>query len=138
MTIRTYQESDRSTVVALWNAVFPKPEPHNDPNASIERKMASDDGLFFVAEIDETVVGTVMAGYDGHRGWIYSLAVETRFRRQGIGSALLQQAEEELRRRGCPKINLQVIAGNDEAVEFYRRLGFVQEPRVDFGKRLVT
>jgi ribosomal protein S18 acetylase RimI-like enzyme len=84
----------------------------------------------------DTLAGTAMAGYDGHRGWIYSVAVAPQFRRRGIGAALVRQAEAALAARGCLKLNLQIVAGNEQVVGFYPSLGFAVEPRVSMGKRL--
>jgi ribosomal protein S18 acetylase RimI-like enzyme len=77
-----------------------------------------------------------MGGYDGHRGWMYSLAVDPRFRRQGIGRTLVQHLERVLALRGCPKINLQILAGNAEVTSFYETLGYSVEPRISMGKVL--
>src|SRR6188508_199666 len=92
--------------------------------------------LFFVAELDSEVVGTVLAGWDGHRGWIYSRGVGPERERAGIGSALLAHAVEALRQRGCPKINLQVLPDNRAVVGFYQRHGFKVEDRVSMGRAL--
>lgn len=137
MTIRTYDdERDRETVIGLWRDVFPYATGHNDPVRSIERILAvGGDGLFLVAEDANDVVGTVMGGYDGHRGWIYSLAVAPTARRRGIGTALVKSVTERLVERGCPKINLQVLPANAEVVAFYERLGFVAEERISMGLR---
>lgn len=78
-----------------------------------------------------------MAGYDGHRGWIYSLAVLPQNRLQGIGSRLVRHAEQQLQRLGCAKINLQIFQGNAAVVEFYRKLGYQTEPRISMGKQLL-
>ena len=128
--------SHREQVVALWKSVFGYETAHNDPHLSIDRKIAANDGLFLVAVSGVTVVGTIMAGYDGHRGWIYSLAVAPSHRHRGIGSQLVAQAERELAERGCVKINLQILEGNEGTVAFYERLGFAVEPRISMGKRL--
>ena len=110
--------------------------PSNTPQLfAIDRKMAASDGLFFVWEA-EGVRGTIMAGYDGHRGWLYSLAVAEDWQNRGIGSALVKHAETALRECGCVKINLQILAGNDGVVEFYRKLGFVTEERISMGRHL--
>jgi ribosomal protein S18 acetylase RimI-like enzyme len=79
-----------------------------------------------------------MGGYDGHRGWIYSLAVSPPARRRGIGTALMRHAERELAARGCPKVNLQVLASNSGTVEFYKKLGYVVEERVSMGRLLAS
>ncbi|TWT46379.1 Acetyltransferase YpeA [Thalassoglobus neptunius] len=134
--VRKYQSSDRNAVVLLWNVVFPNSTGHNDPDASIDRKCAHDDGLFFVAEDSGEVVGTAMGGYDGHRGWIYSLAVLPTRQRQGIGRLLIQHTEGALAQLGCPKVNLQVRSDNAEIVEFYHSLGYETEQRVSMGKRI--
>ena len=136
MEIRPFRESDRALVVALWDEVFPNPAPHNEPHGAIDRKMAVDDGLLFVAVDASLVVGTVMGGYDGHRGWVYSVAVAPAHRRRGIGAALMRYLETELARRGCLKINLQVRAGNDGVIDFYDKLEYQVEDRVSLVKRL--
>jgi ribosomal protein S18 acetylase RimI-like enzyme len=127
----------RSQVVALWEAVFAYNTPHNKPALSIDKKIEVDDGLFFVAVADKTVVGTIMAGYDGHRGWIYSVAVSPSVRRQGIGSQLVAHAERALIGKGCVKINLQIMEGNERVTAFYESLGYQVEKRVNMAKRIV-
>ena len=127
----------RPQVIALWEAVFRYDAPHNKPTVSIDKKVAVADGLFFVALSEDTVVGTIMAGYDGHRGWIYSVAVSPAHRRQGVGSQLVRFAEQALAEKGCVKINLQIMDGNENVTAFYARLGFSVEKRISMGKRLV-
>jgi ribosomal protein S18 acetylase RimI-like enzyme len=102
----------------------------------IGKKLEVGDGLLFVAVAGGKVVGSIMAGYDGHRGWIYSLAVLPDFRRRGLGSRLVQHAEEQLRLLGCPKINLQIMNGNEEVESFYRKLGYEAERRISMGKKI--
>jgi ribosomal protein S18 acetylase RimI-like enzyme len=126
----------RDQVEALWQQVFAYDTPRNAPSLVIEKKCAVGDGLFFVAEADGVVVGTVMAGYDGHRGWIYSMAVYPSHRRQDIGSRLLSFAEQRLTALGCVKINLQVMGGNEEAQRFYEANGYSAENRISMGKEL--
>lgn len=125
-------------VIALWNAVLPDSAPHNDPSTSIRQKIAVERDLFLVADLAGSVVGTVMGGYDGHRGWIYSVAVDAGHRRCGIGAALLRRLEADLKSRGCLKVNLQVRATNTQVIGFYERLGFMVEPIVSMGKRLYS
>ena len=138
MDIRPFQPQDRSQVIALWNEVFAYPEPHNDPAESIRRKLAVKDDLFLVAVEDSKVLGTAMGGYDGHRGWVYSLAVDPEHRRKGIGTALMRSLEEKLESLGCPKLNLQVLNHNLGVVAFYESLGYKVEERTSMGKRFVT
>lgn len=101
----------------------------------IDQKLAVKDGLIFVALDGGKVAGTIIAGYDGHRGWLYSLAVLPEHRHAGIGSALVRHAEQALLSRGCLKINLQVVESNSEVVAFYQTLGYAVEPRVSLGRR---
>ncbi len=134
--IRVFEAADEPEVVALWKTVFGYSTAHNDPAAVIRQKQRVQPDLFFVAVVAGTVVGTVMGGYDGHRGWIYSLAVAPEARGRGIGSVLMRHVEEELRQRGCPKVNLQLHASNAETVAFYRKLGYAVEERISMGKLL--
>ena len=127
---------DRSATIALWKSVFSYTAPHNEPGLAIDNKVAMDDGLFFVACNGNEIVGTVMAGYDGHRGWIYSLAVRPDQQKQGVGKRLMVHAEAALSELKCPKVNLQVLDSNTGVVEFYKRLGYAIEPRVSMGKLL--
>lgn len=127
----------RAEVMALWRRELGYAQGHNEPGLVIDRKRALDDGLFFVA-LDDTdaLAGTVMAGYDGHRGWLCSLAVRPEHRGAGLGSALVRHAEAALVRLGCVKVNLQVLAGNEAVCAFYEALGYTVEPRVSMGKRV--
>jgi ribosomal protein S18 acetylase RimI-like enzyme len=134
MRIRTYIPSDQPAVVALWTNVFGYPTPHNNPAKVIHLKSAVQPELFFIATFNEQVVGAVMGGYDGHRGWIYSLAVNSQHRRCGIGSALMRHVEAALIAMGCPKINLQVLNANVQVVSFYEKMGYRVEERVSMGK----
>lgn len=134
--IRPYDERDRAAVIALWEEAFPGDPPRNRPDAVIRRKLAVQPELFLVALRGEALVGAVLAGYDGFRGWVYHLAVRRSARRRGVGSALVRAAEDALARRGCPKLNLQVRASNREVVEFYRRLGYTLEDHLSLGKLL--
>lgn len=134
MHIRNFQPADRDQVVKLWNDVFNNPTGRNEPHGSIDRKEATDDGLFFVGVDGDKIIGTIMAGYDGHRGWIYSVAVSAKRRHIGLGTALVRHAEQALAKLGCPKINLQILPDNAEVVAFYESLGFHTEERISMGK----
>jgi ribosomal protein S18 acetylase RimI-like enzyme len=134
--IRPYQDSDERAVIALWNQVLSDSAPHNDPATAIRKKLAVGHDLFFVAEIDDEPVGTVMGGYDGHRGWIYSVATAPAHQRKGIGSALLRRLETALTEKGCLKVNLQVRSSKTAVIAFYEKLGYAVEDRVSMGKRV--
>lgn len=134
MKVRVFAESDTEAVAALWRKVFPDNPSHNRPEADIARKLKVQPELFYVAESKARIVGTAMGGYDGHRGWVYYVAVDPGYRRRGIGKALMKAVEAGLKASGCSKLNLQVREGNEEAVEFYTRLGYNVEPRVSMGK----
>jgi ribosomal protein S18 acetylase RimI-like enzyme len=134
--VRTFEDSDEPAVVALWSSVFGYAAAHNQPAAVVRQKLAFQRELFFVAIADGRLAGTVMGGYDGHRGWIYSLAVAADARRRGIGSALMRHVEQALKGRGCPKVNLQLLASNADTAAFYATLGYHTEERVSMGKIL--
>lgn len=136
LEIRPYQPKDHAQVVALWSDVFADDPPWNEPAAMIRRKLAVQPELFFVACINDQVVGAVMAGFDGVRGWIHHLAVYNSYRRQGIARSLMRAAEKGLEAAGCPKVNLQVRATNSSVIAFYRSLGYEVEDRASLGKRL--
>jgi ribosomal protein S18 acetylase RimI-like enzyme len=137
MEIRPFEERDEPAVVALWRAVFPVDRPWHDPVEIIRRKRALQREWFFVASLDSAVVGTALGGYDGHRGWVYHVAVSPGHRRLGIGSALVRRVEDALRAAGCPKINLQVFTANAGVVAFYEQLGYRVEERISLGKPLI-
>jgi ribosomal protein S18 acetylase RimI-like enzyme len=137
MEIRPYQAGDEAAVIALWRRCG-LVVPHNDPVADIRRKLADSPELFLVATAEGVLVASVMAGYEGHRGWINYLAVDPGRQRLGMGREIMEHAEELLRALGCPKINLQIRATNREVIEFYRRLGFQIDDVLSMGKRLVV
>ena len=136
--VRPFAPDDEAGVVALWERVFPDARPWNGARAIVARKAAMRDGLFLVAIGDGALLGAVVAGWDGQRGWLYHLAVDLARRRRGIGRRLVAAAEAALARRGCPKMNLQVMASNADVVAFYERLGWSVEARVSMGKTLAT
>jgi ribosomal protein S18 acetylase RimI-like enzyme len=136
LEIRPYDFEDESQVVGLWKAVFPDDPPWNDPLSMIRRKLTVQPELFLVAHTNGRIVGTVIAGFDGVRGWIHHLAVHTEFRRKGIATMLMRSAENGLEAMGCPKVNLQVRGTNTAVISFYRSLGYDMEERASLGKRL--
>lgn len=135
MEIRAYESGDEKAVIDLW-ARCGLLSPLNNPHADIQRKLTVDPELFLVGTQDGVVVATVMAGYEGHRGWINYLAVSPDLQKSGFGREIMAAAETLLRERGCPKINLQVRTTNRAVIEFYERLGFKDDNVVSLGKRL--
>ncbi len=136
-TVRSYRPDDHESLVSLWDRVFPDDPPRNAPDRMIENKLRVQPELLLVAEDDDgSLVGAVMAGFDGTRGWMYHLAVVPERRSQGIGTTLVRAAEDGLRKLGCPKVNLQVRATNDGVIAFYRSLGYGVEERASLGKVL--
>lgn len=136
MNVRSYRHpDDEIAVVALWercNLV----RPANDPRKDIARKLRVHPEMFLVGELDARIVVTVMAGYEGHRGWINYLAVDPEHRRKGYAGSIMAEAERLLRAAGCPKINLQVRSSNSAVIEFYRSIGYVVDDVTSMGKRL--
>lgn len=140
LSIRCFEASDTDAVVALWQQAFPEyrdvTRPQRNPHLSIANKLATQPELFFVAVLEERIVGTVMGGYDGHRGWLYSLAVDESLRRHGIGTRLVAHVEKTLTARGCPKLNLQVLSAKADVRAFYEALGYRADAVISLGKRL--
>jgi ribosomal protein S18 acetylase RimI-like enzyme len=135
MDIRPFRTSDESSVIALWEGCGLL-RPWNDPKKDIRRKLRVQPEMFLVGLLGKQVLATVMAGYEGHRGWINYLAVAPEHRREGHGRAMMAAAERLLRDAGCPKVNLQVRATNASAIHFYERLGYQVDDVVGLGKRL--
>lgn len=135
MQIRLFAPPDETQVCALWSRVFGYQEPRNAPSKVIADKL-SWDGRLLVAVEAERVIGTLMLGYDGHRGWLYRLAVDEAARRRGIGRQLVRRAEALLSELGCAKVNLQLHAHNHAAARFWESVGYGREARVDMGKDL--
>lgn len=136
MQTRPFRKNDEDAVIALWNECG-LTRAWNDPRKDIARKLTVQPELFLVAEEGGTLIATLMAGYEGHRGWVNYLAVSPAHRRRGYARVLMQEAEERLLALGCPKLNIQVRSENAEALGFYRALGYAQEERVSLGKRLI-
>ena len=133
--IRPYQDRDEKNVIELWhncNLVVPQ----NDPKLDIERKLKVNPDLFLVALIEGKIIATVMGGYEGHRGWINYMAVSPEIRQKGVGRRIVEKVEAKLSKLGCPKINVQIRSSNQDAVEFYRKIGFTVDDVISMGKRL--
>ena len=133
LVIRPYQTQDEAAILELWlkcNLVVPQ----NNPERDIKRKLQVNPEWFLVGVVDGKVVATCMAGYEGHRGWINYLAVSPKYRRQGIGMRIMEEAENRLRSGGCPKINLQVRETNQEVIRFYAEIGYTKGPGGQHGE----
>ena len=137
MKIRPFKESDRQAVIQLWQDCD-LTRPWNDPDKDISRKMAFQPELFLVAEDAGQVIASAMAGYDGHRGSVYYLAVSPEYQARGIGKQLMSEIEDRLVKLGCPKLNIVVRSNNNKVLEFYRKLGYLPDDVVSLGKRLIA
>jgi len=127
---------DQAAVAGLWTSVFGANSIHRDPEFAVHQQRAVDAELFFVAESESVVVGTVLAGFAADRGWIYSLAVRANQRRRGIGRGLLLRAERALASRGCETASLQVAQGESGTVQFYEKTGYHPTPLGTMSRRL--
>jgi ribosomal protein S18 acetylase RimI-like enzyme len=136
LVIRAFEEPDEDAVVALWRACD-LVRPWNDPTRDIARKLTVQRELFLVGSVDGALVASAMAGYDGHRGWVNYLAVDPGHQRHGHARVLMAEIERLLLELGCPKVNLQVRDGNDDAMAFYASLGYARDRAVSLGKRII-
>ncbi|QWA09638.1 GNAT family acetyltransferase [Sodalis ligni] len=137
MEIRVFRQDDFEEVITLWERCDLL-RPWNDPEMDIERKLNYDPDLFMVAEVAGEVVGSVMGGYDGHRGSAYYLGVHPDFRGRGIANALISRLEKKLIARGCPKIQLMVREDNEAVIGMYEKLDYELVDSVTLGKRLIV
>ena len=136
MNIRPFVSNDTEEVVALWE-ICDLTRPWNNPLLDIQRKLTTQSELFLIGTIENTIIASVMAGYEGHRGWINYLAVLPEYRGKGLGAEIMKVAEAKLIALGCPKINLQIRAENEKAIQFYRQIGFTKDNVISMGKRLI-
>lgn len=140
--IRQFTPADTEAVVAVWESCG-LVRPWNDPRRDIARKLTVQPELFLVAtdapvgSDRPAVVAAAMAGFDGHRGWVNYLAVRPDLQGSGLGRAFMAEFERLLTDLGCPKLNLQVRAGNERVIGFYESLGYTDDRTVSMGKRLI-
>lgn len=135
LRIRRFVPEDAAAVIALWQACG-LTRPWNNPQRDIARKQDQQPEGFLVATIGTRLVGSVMAGYDGHRGWVNYLAADPQLRHHGLGRALMAAAEAYVAELGAPKLNLQLREDNVGAALFYERLGYRRDAVLSYGKRL--
>ena len=136
MNIRPFEIADTDAVVRLWydcDLVV----PWNDPHKDIKRKLEVDPDMFLVGVEEDTVIASIMVGYEGHRGWVNYLAVDPAHRGKGYARRLMENAEKLLLARDCPKLNLQIRSTNTQAIEFYRTIGYELDYATGMGKRLI-
>ena len=135
MQIAAATESDIDGVIALWKACG-LTRPWNDPAADYRLAMANETSAILLAHMEGQLVASVLTGFDGHRGWVYYLAVAPDFRKQGLGRKMMEAVEAWLRERNAPKIQLMVRDDNEAAIGFYQALGYDVQPVVTIGRRL--
>jgi ribosomal protein S18 acetylase RimI-like enzyme len=135
MEIRSATPADRDTVIGLWEACD-LTRPWNDPVADFERALAGPTSTVLVADADDGIVASAMVGDDGHRGWVYYLAVRPDLQGAGRGRAMMAACEAWLLARGCPKVELMVRDENVRVLEFYERLGYRRDAVLVLGHRL--
>ncbi|WP_417517054.1 GNAT family acetyltransferase [Minwuia sp.] len=136
MEIVEYRDIHQTRLIELWRACD-LTRPWNPPEADIERAIANPSSTILLAVEDEQVTGSVVCGYDGHRGWVYYLATDPARRGSGTGRRLMREAENWLRDKGCPKIELMVRDTNEAALGFYDSLGYEHQPVVVRAKWLI-
>jgi ribosomal protein S18 acetylase RimI-like enzyme len=133
--IDEYNSDDEADLIGLWQECG-LVVPWNNPLSDIARKMEDSPELFFCGKIDGCLVASCMAGYDGHRGWIYFLAVAKSQQRNGLAAKLVAHVEAKLIDLGCPKLELMVRDTNREVIAFYEAIGFGLDPVKVLSKRL--
>jgi ribosomal protein S18 acetylase RimI-like enzyme len=132
MQIRPFRNADRAALIALWQTCG-LIRPWNDPEADIELALATEGTALLVAAADDgALIGSAMAGFDGHRGWLYYLASHPDRRGEGIGRALTRACEAHLKDLGCPKVELIVRSENEPVQAFYERIGYRLDPPIDY------
>jgi ribosomal protein S18 acetylase RimI-like enzyme len=133
--IRTFRSDDEPDLIDLWRQCG-LIVPWNNPETDIQRKLSTSPDLFYVGLLDDELIASCMAGYDGHRGWIYFLAVKSDYQRKGFASMLIDHAESELIKLGCPKVELMVRKTNENVISFYQSAGYDIDPVMVLSKRL--
>lgn len=134
--IRIFREQDSQDIIRLWK-LCELVVPWNNPQIDINRKTKDSPELFFIGELGGNIIASCMAGYDGHRGWIYYLAVHPDHRRNSYAHTIMSYAEKSLRNIGCPKIDLMIRNTNSDVIAFYKQIGYNADPVVVMSKRLI-
>ena len=135
LVVRSFRKSDQKDVIQLWKECG-LVVPWNDPRRDIERKLVIQPELFLIGLINDEIITTAMAGYDGHRGWVYYLAVKPQYQQKEIGRQMMKEAETRLLKLGCPKLNIMVRSTNLDVINFYKAIGYKVDAVTSMGKRL--
>ena len=128
-------DADAAAVIALWQACG-LTRPWNDPAADIALATGHANAAILAGRDGGAIVATVLVGHDGHRGWVYYLAVDPGHRHAGYGRLMMDAAEDWLRARGIPKLQLMVRGDNAKVHAFYQSLGYYDQQRTTFAKWL--
>ena len=123
--------------IALWQEAG-LTRPWNDPEADLTRAMAGSSSTVLAGVNDTELLGTAMVGHDGHRGWVYYLAVRSAQQRRGLGRELMRACEQWVADHGVPKIQLMVRQANSDAISFYTSLGYQAGEVVVLGRSLTA
>ena len=135
LVFRSFRKSDQKDVIQLWMECGLVVQ-WNNPQRDIERKLGTQPELFLIGLINDKIITTAMAGYDGHRGWVYYLAVKPQYQRKEIGRQIMKEVEIRLLELGCPKLNIMVRTTNLDVINFYKAIGYKVDAITNMGKRL--
>jgi ribosomal protein S18 acetylase RimI-like enzyme len=127
--------ADRAEAVALWQAAG-LTRPWNDPGADFNLALSNPTSVILLARDNAALIGSVMVGFDGHRGWVYYLAVDPGCLKSGTGRMLMKASEDWLAQLGCPRIRLMVRTDNLTALGFYKAIGYEDQDVVTLGRTL--
>jgi GNAT superfamily N-acetyltransferase len=133
LAIRACRDGDVDALIALWKACDIL-RPHHDPAREIAFVREAGNSELFLGFAGEELAGSIQVGHDGHRAWMYRLAVAPGLRRRGYGRILVEQAEAWAIARHLPKLMLLIREGNEATLPFYERLGYAREPRLVMSK----
>lgn len=135
VSISEASHDDIAGIKSIWEEAE-LTRPWNDPVQDIKLSLSAKSSVIFLAKIENEIIGTAMVGYDGHRGWIYYLAISKNYQNQGIGKRLVEHAEEWLRLQGVPKTQILIRSDNEKVIKFYENLGFEKSTSLLMGKQL--
>lgn len=135
IVFRTFDPTDESAIIELWKRCG-LTRPWNDPKTDIALKLQHSPKHFLVGVIDDRIVASAMAGYDGHRGTVYYLAIDPDLQGQGYGRQLMNEVERVLEADGCPKVNILFRNENERVLDFYKAIDYTDNDCVSMGKRL--